>query len=236
MSQNFIIAIDGPAGSGKSTSAKMIARKLGFLYIDTGAMYRAVTYMALKKGIIDDLAAVSQLARQVNIDLNFVNGKTYVKADGTDITEEIRTVEVNSRVSDVSKIAEVRKALVEKQQIIGRSGNGVVMEGRDITTVVFPDADVKIFLTADIEKRSERRLKEYSDNGTDLKIDEVKDNLIKRDRTDSTRSVSPLKKAEDAVEVDTSDITIDQQVSIILGIIREKASHKGINIRESEEI
>lgn len=236
MSQNFIIAIDGPAGSGKSTSAKMIARKLGFLYIDTGAMYRAVTHMALKKGIIDDLAAVSQLARQVNIDLNFVNGKTYVKADGTDITEEIRTVEVNSRVSDVSKIAEVRKALVEKQQIIGRSGNGVVMEGRDITTVVFPDADVKIFLTADIEKRSERRLKEYSDNGTDLKIDEVKDNLIKRDRTDSTRSVSPLKKAEDAVEVDTSDITIDQQVSIILGIIREKASLRGINIRESEEI
>lgn len=236
MSQNFIIAIDGPAGSGKSTSAKLVARKLGFLYIDTGAMYRAVTFMAIKKGIIEDIEAVSQLARLINIELNFVNGKTYVKADGTDITEEIRTVEVNSRVSDVSKIGDVRKALVEKQQVIGRSGNGVVMEGRDITTVVFPDADVKIFLTADIEKRSQRRLKEYSDNGTDLNIDDVKDNLIKRDRTDSTRSVSPLKKAEDAVEVDTSDVTIDQQVAIILNIIKDKASRKGINIKEAEEI
>jgi CMP/dCMP kinase len=230
MSNKFIIAIDGPAGSGKSTSAKMVARKLGYLYIDTGAMYRAITYLALKNNKIDDIEAVTELARNVNIELNFVDGKTYVKADGSDITEEIRTMEVNSNVSPVSRIAEVRKALVLKQQLMGRNNGGVVMEGRDISTVVFPDADVKIFLTADINRRAERRLKEYADKGIILSIEEIKNNLQERDKIDSTREVSPLRKAEDAYVVDTSSVTIDEQVEIIIQIARLVSEKKGIKV------
>lgn len=230
MSSKLVIAIDGPAGSGKSTSAKMVAGRLGYLYIDTGAMYRAITFLALKKNIIDDIEAVSELARKTDIDLHFINGKTYVKADGADITEEIRTFAVNSRVSDISKIAEVRKALVKKQQELGKKNGGVVMEGRDISTVVFPDADVKIFLTADIDKRAERRLKEFTDKT--LSLEDVKKNLLERDKIDSTREVSPLKKADDAFEVDTSSVTIEEQVDIIIRIVKQQASKKGIEIVE----
>lgn len=230
MSQKFIIAIDGPAGSGKSTSAKLVALRLGFLYIDTGAMYRAVTYLALKNKIIDDIDKIAFLARSTDLQLDFINGKTFVKVEGKDITEAIRSVDVNKKVSDVSKIAEVRKALVEKQQKMGYAGGGVVMEGRDIGTVVFPDADVKIFLTADIEKRTERRLKEFSENGTKIDSEEVKNNLLSRDRIDSTRDVSPLKKAADAVEVDTSDISIEEEVNVILDIVKKAALKKGIEL------
>jgi CMP/dCMP kinase len=230
MSRKIIIAIDGPAGSGKSTSAKMVAQKLGYLYIDTGAMYRAVTYLALKNNIINDIDEVSELAKNVNIELSYIDGKTYVKADGVDITDEIRTFEVNSNVSPVSKIAEVRKALVEKQQIMGRQNSGVVMEGRDIATVVFPDADIKIFLTAEIDKRAERRMKEFSEKGNSFSIDEVKNNLIERDNIDSTREVSPLRKADDAYVVDTSSVTIDEQVNMIIDIAKKAAEKKGIKI------
>jgi CMP/dCMP kinase len=221
MSKKFIIAIDGPAGSGKSTSAKMVASKLGYLYIDTGAMYRAITYLALKQNKINDIKAISELAVSTDIELNFIDGKTYVKADGVDITDEIRTLEVNSNVSDVSKIAEVRRALVAKQQEMGAKVNGVVMEGRDITTVVFPDADVKIFLTAEIDKRAERRMKEFSSTGTPVSVEDVKKNLLERDKIDSTRDVSPLRRAEDAFVVDTSSVTIDEQVDIIIDIVKK---------------
>jgi CMP/dCMP kinase len=221
MSKKFIIAIDGPAGSGKSTSAKMVASRLGYLYIDTGAMYRAITYLALKQNKINDIKAISKLAVSTDIELNFIDGKTYVKADGVDITDEIRTLEVNSNVSDVSKIAEVRRALVAKQQEMGAKVNGVVMEGRDITTVVFPDADVKIFLTAEIDKRAERRMKEFSSTGTPVSVEDVKKNLLERDKIDSTRDVSPLRKADDAFVVDTSSVTIDEQVDIIIDIVKK---------------
>jgi CMP/dCMP kinase len=233
MSKKFIIAIDGPAGSGKSTSAKMVAQRLGYLYIDTGAMYRAVTYLALKLNKINDVEAVTDLAVNTDFNLDYIDGKTFVKADGVDITDEIRTFEVNSNVSNVSKIAEVRKALVEKQQRMGRQNGGVVMEGRDITTVVFPDADVKIFLTADIDKRAGRRLKEFMEKGNSISIEEVKNNLVERDKIDSTRDVSPLRKADDAFEVDTSCVTIEEQVEIIIDIVKKIAEEKGIEIAAS---
>lgn len=216
MSENIIIAIDGPAGSGKSTTAQLVAGKLGYIYIDTGAMYRAITYLAIRKNILDDKDKIVALTLNCDIDLNFENGITQISANGEDLTSMIRTPEVNKHVSDVSRIEEVRKILVDKQREIGRKNSGVVMEGRDIATVVFPDANVKIFLTATIDERANRRAKEYLQKGTDLSVSEIKKNLETRDKIDSGRKVSPLKKAEDAVTVDTSNLTIDEQVEKIL--------------------
>lgn len=222
MSKNLIIAIDGPAGSGKSTSAKLVAQKLNYLYIDTGAMYRAVTYLALRNNCLRDPQKVITLAEDTDLKLKFAGGLTHVFVNGEEITEQIRSIEVNENVSDVSKIQEVREALVKKQQEMGRAGGGVVMEGRDIGTVVFPDADIKIFLTASIEQRAERRAKEYENNGTFVSVEEIKNNLLNRDKIDSSREVSPLKQAPDAVVVDTSKVSIDEQVEKILEIVKEK--------------
>lgn len=228
MSKNLIIAIDGPAGSGKSTSAKLIAQRLGYFYIDTGAMYRAVTLMAIKKNVLTKHDEIIKLAQDADISLQFKESKTEVYLSGENITDEIRTQKVNLLVSDISKIEGVRKALVEKQQEIAKSGKGIVMEGRDIGTVVFPDADVKIFLTASIELRAKRRLQEFS--GSEISFDEVKNNILQRDVTDSTRELSPLIKAPDAVEIDTSSYSIDEQVEIILNQIKRAASKKGIEV------
>jgi cytidylate kinase len=223
MSKNLIIAIDGPAGSGKSTSAKLIAQKLGYLYIDTGAMYRAVTFLAIKKKLNSDTEIV-RLAESIDITLSFENGYTGVFVDNTDITDDIRTHEVNTKVSNISKIEGVRKALVDKQRKYASQGTGIVMEGRDIGTVVFPDADVKIFLTASLSQRVDRRVREYESKGISIAVENVKENLIQRDRIDSTREVSPLMKAPDAVEIDTSSVTIEQQVELILDEVRKKKS------------
>ena len=220
MSKNIIVAIDGPAGSGKSTSAKLVAKKLGYLYIDTGAMYRAVTFLSIKKKLLND-KDISTLAETINITLRFDKGYTEVFVDDTDITDELRSYEVNTRVSDVSKIEGVRKALVKKQREYASRNKGIVMEGRDIGTVVFPDADVKIFLTASLDQRVERRAKEYENKGIDIPVENIKENLINRDRIDSTREVSPLTKADDAVEIDTSSVTIDEQVELILKEVRK---------------
>ncbi|NWF49295.1 MAG: (d)CMP kinase [Ignavibacteriaceae bacterium] len=230
MSERMVIAIDGPAGSGKSTSAKLVAQKLNFLYIDTGAMYRAITFLAIKKNILSDKAKISELAEKTDIELTFENGKTSVKANNIDITEEIRSQVVNENVSDVSKIEEVRAALVKKQQKMGSKDIGVVMEGRDIGTVVFPNADVKIFLTCSIDERTNRRFKEFAEKGKAVSETFVKNNLLERDRIDSTRDISPLMKAPDAVEIDTSDITIEEQVNRILEIIKTTANKKKINL------
>lgn len=217
----MIIAIDGPAGSGKSTSAKLIAQKLGYLYIDTGAMYRAVTFLTIKKKLIAENDIV-RLAESIDIKLKFANGLTEVFVDNTDITDELRTHEVNAQVSDISKIEGVRKALVNKQREYASLNSGVVMEGRDIGTVVFPDADVKIFLTASLAQRVDRRVKEYESKGINAPVENIKENLVQRDRIDSTREVSPLLKAADAVEIDTSSVTIEQQVELILREVRKK--------------
>jgi cytidylate kinase len=216
MSKNFIIAIDGPAGSGKSTTAQLVAQKLGYLYIDTGAMYRAITFLAIRNNILDDEEKIAELTINSNIDLLFENGATHISVNGEDLTDMIRTLDVNKNVSDVSRIEEVRKILVEKQREIGKKESGVVMEGRDIATVVFPDADVKIFLTAVIDERAKRRAKEYAENGTNLSVTEIRKNLENRDEIDSGRKVSPLKKADDAITVDTTNLSIGEQVNRIL--------------------
>lgn len=221
MSKKLIIAIDGPAGSGKSTTAKLVAQKLNYLYIDTGAMYRAVTLFALRNGLMGKNDEIIELAKQLEIVLNFIDGQTKITVNGEDVSEEIRTFEVNSNVSEISTIEGVRKILVEKQQKMGKDG-GVVMEGRDITTVVFPNADVKIFLTAGIDERAIRRAKEFSEKGTDVPLEKVKENLKTRDYIDSNREASPLTKTPDSLEVDTSNITIKQQVQIILDYVKEK--------------
>lgn len=229
MSEKLIIAIDGPAGSGKSTTAKLLAKKLGYLYIDTGAMYRAVTLYAIKNNLLDDEKKIIDLANQLNIELKFEDGQTKVSVNGKDVTEEIRSLEVNQNVSPVSKIEGVRKILVQKQKEMGKNG-GVVMEGRDITTVVFPNADVKIYLTASIDERAKRRALEFAQKGQQVDIEQVKQNILDRDRIDSSRDVSPLKKSPDAVEIDTSNLSIEQQVEQILEEAKKVAEKKGIKL------
>lgn len=226
---NLIIAIDGPAGSGKSTSAKLVAERLNYLYIDTGAMYRAVTYLAMKNDVLKNDEEIIKIARDSDLKLQFINGSTKVFVAGEDVTLKIRSKEVNHQVSYVSKIEGVRKALIEKQQNMAENKNGVVMEGRDIGTVVFPNADVKIFLTASIEQRAKRRLEEFQGNSTTF--DEVKNNLLQRDIIDSTRDLSPLIKADDAYEIDTSSYTISEQVELILQQVKIAAQRKGIQIK-----
>ncbi|MCS7053241.1 MAG: (d)CMP kinase [Ignavibacterium sp.] len=221
----LIIAIDGPASSGKSTTAKLLAEKLGYLYIDTGAMYRAITLMALRNNIVNNQEEIIKLARNLDIELKFENGQISVFVDGVDVSEDIRSLEVSNNVSPISKIEEVRKILVEKQRLMGKNG-GVVMEGRDITTVVFPNADVKIFLTATIDERAKRRVKEYHSKGIDIDFEKVVENIKERDRIDSSREVSPLKKSDDAIEIDTSYLTIDQQVNAILEKVNEVLSKR----------
>jgi cytidylate kinase len=226
MSKGIIVAIDGTAGSGKSTSAKMVAKKLGYLYIDTGAMYRAITFLAIKNNILHDEEKIIELANSSKIELEFVNDETKVVVNGKDITNSIRTVEVNNHVSDISKIKQLRVVLVQKQREMRKEKNGVVMEGRDITTVVFPDADIKIFLTASINQRAERRAKEFSANGLEVPYDNIKENLERRDHIDSSRDASPLTIAPDAMIIDTSEITIEEQVNLILNEVKKAASKK----------
>jgi cytidylate kinase len=230
MSKGLIIAIDGPAGSGKSTSAKLIAKKLGYLYIDTGAMYRAITYLALKNEALKDESRILELARKSKIELKYNDENLVVMLNDQDVSIEIRSSDVNTHVSDVSKISAVRKLLVEKQRKIGEKGSGVVMEGRDIGTVVFPNADVKIFLTASIDTRADRRAKEYTQNGSEVIVENIRNNLSNRDKIDSSRKDSPLTKAADAISIDTTDVTIDEQVSLIIKEVKKVALKKNIQL------
>ena len=217
----IIIAIDGPAGSGKSTIAKMVAERLNYTYLDTGAMYRAITFLALQSGIVDDEDAVNELVEGLNVTLNFEDGLTHVFADDIELTEHIRTPEVNSKVSEIAAMPFVRKELVRMQQSMGKVGN-IVAEGRDITTVVFPNADVKIYLDATVNVRAERRYKEYLEKGVEINFEEVKENIKKRDSIDSGREASPLRVAENAIEVDTSNLTVDEEFEILVENIKKK--------------
>ena len=235
MSEGLIIAIDGPAGSGKSTSAKMLADLLGYLYVDTGAMYRAITLLAIEKKILQDEEKIIQSALQSEIVLDFIDGKTYVKLNNRDVTDDIRSIKVNENVSDVSKIKGVRKILVDKQREMSKKGRGIVMEGRDIGTVVYPNADVKIFLTASINTRAERRTKELSESGVNVSVNDIMKNLSERDHIDSNREESPLIKADDAIEIDTTKVTIEQQVQKILIEAEKKADKKGIKLKLKKE-
>ena len=221
----MIVAIDGPAASGKSTTAKMVAKKLQMTYLDTGAMYRAVTLALLRSNTdLDDYDSVCQVVDELELDIYDQEGKTVVILDGEDVSQAIRSVPVTKNVSAVSAMKYVREAMVEIQRNIGKKTNCVV-EGRDIGTVVFPDAEFKIFMVADVKIRAERRLKELQEMGDDRSLQEVMADLKRRDKKDSTRAHSPLQKAGDAIEIDTSMLSINQQVEKvekIINLVREK--------------
>lgn len=223
----IIIAIDGPAASGKSTAAKYLAEKQGYVYLDTGAMYRAITYLALRNKIVDDVEAVIEMTKNINIDLKFENGITRVFVNSEEVTDKIRTREVNAKVSEISKIPEVRVQMVKIQRQMSARGS-LVAEGRDITTVVFPNADIKIFMTADIDVRAQRRLKEFQEKGINTTFEEVKENLNMRDKLDSGRKVSPLTKAKDAFELDTTHLSVQEEINRILDLIKIIEEEKAI--------
>jgi cytidylate kinase len=216
MNKNIIIAIDGYSSCGKSTIAKALARKLHFTYIDSGAMYRAVTFYFLRNNTdLNDPQAVKDALGDIH--LNF-HGNCIILND-EDVSEEIRQMGVSAKVSDVSTIKEVRREMVRQQQRMGRSKN-IVMDGRDIGTVVFPDADVKFFMTADPEVRAERRFKELTAKGESVSIEEIFENLAHRDHLDTTREESPLIRAEDAIVLDNTHINEEQQLDFALNYIR----------------
>ncbi len=225
--RELVIAIDGPAASGKSTTAKLVARKLEYMHVDTGAMYRAVTVKVLRAGLaLDDRRGIGMLMESTHVELRRANGEMQVLLDGEDVSDEIRSVPVTRAVSAVSSLREVRQAMVREQRVLGREG-GIVLEGRDIGTVVFPDADLKFFLVAGIEARARRRRLELAADGVDAELDALMREIEERDRKDSSRKESPLRKAEDAVEIDTSSMTIEEQVDMVVKIVKEKLGQTG---------
>ncbi len=213
--KKIIIAIDGPAGSGKSTTAKIVAEKLGYIYIDTGAMYRAVTLACIERNTDICDTEVNKIVDEIKIELkqSELGQRTYINA--RDVSDDIRRPDVTKLVSPVSAMSYVREKMVEQQREMGNNG-GVVMDGRDIGTVVFPNAELKIYLIASIEARAERRLKELVQKGFDGTQEEIMSQISLRDNYDSSREISPLRKSDDAIEIDTSYITIEKQTFDIL--------------------
>lgn len=215
------IAIDGPAGAGKSTIARTAAAELGFIYVDTGALYRSVAYYCLSKGA--DLSVpenAEKLLPEITPELRFIDGVQHVFVNGDDVSDKIRTPQVSMAASKVSAIPAVRAFLFDLQQKIARENN-VIMDGRDIGTVVLPDADLKIFLTASPEARTDRRFKELKNKPDAPTYDEVLADIIKRDHDDSTRAIAPLKQAEDAVLCDTTSLSLEESVDMIIGMIKK---------------
>ena len=213
---NKIIAIDGPAGSGKGTLAKALSEKFNLVNIDTGATYRCVALKVLKNNInIDDTDKIIEISKNINIDLK-QDGKVYL--DGEDVTKEIRSKEVTQIVSPISSITEVRKNMVDIQRKIAE-GKDVVMEGRDITTVVFPNAQYKFYLNASLESRAQRRYKENQEKGIDMTYEEVYENIQKRDYNDMHKEVGSLTRTEDQIYIDTTNITVEEEVEIIRKVI-----------------
>ena len=214
------IAIDGPAGAGKSTVARMTADRLGFNYVDTGAMYRAVTWAVLQERVsLDDVQAIVQIAKQISITLETNGAGTAVYVNGQNVTEVIRSQEVTANVSAVAGIADVRKILVYKQRQMAQSG-GVVMDGRDIGTKVLQNAALKIFLTASIEERAKRRFAEMREKGIEVTLDTLEQEIAIRDKRDRERVESPLVKAKDAIEIDTTKLSLNDVVAKILRLAR----------------
>jgi len=218
----MIITIDGPAASGKSTTARLTANRLGWIYLDTGAMYRSVAYKVLKEGIsLTDTAAIGAVAAKANIQL--YPGETSVKVvlDGEDVTDKIRTSQIDKAVGPVCEVDEVRTVLVEHQRRIALQGN-VIAEGRDMGTVVFPAADLKFFMEATADARAKRRCNELSAKNIECSLDEIKSDIIARDKRDIERSNSPLKRADDARLLDTTKMSISQQVQFVIDRINER--------------
>ena len=219
---HYQIAIDGPAGAGKSTIAKIVAGRLGFIYIDTGAMYRAMgIFFERNNGWDKDLDGIRSLADLADITISCSDGEQRIFLNGEDVSVAIRTESAGMNASRVSAFPEVREQLVELQQRLAASSD-VVMDGRDIGTVVLPDAGLKIFLTADVRVRAERRLLQLKEKGTEAKLNDIEADLRERDHNDSTRAASPLKQAEDPVLLDTSGLTIEEAVSEIIRLFKEK--------------
>ena len=212
---NLVIAVDGPAGAGKSTIAKIIAKRLNINYIDTGAMYRAITYKCLKYNVdINNEEEVIKIAQ--NTDIDFRDNNLYL--DKEIVNEEIRTIEVSNNVSNVAKIKEVRYLMVDVQREIGKR-NSVILDGRDIGSYVFPNADYKFYLIATPEERGIRRFKELTEKGYDTSLEEIIKDIVRRDEIDSNREFAPLVKAEDAIEIDTTGKSIDEVVDYVLSKI-----------------
>lgn len=224
----MIIAIDGPAGAGKSTIAKLIAKRFDIVYIDTGAMYRAIGLKALRNGIkCTDDDKISEMLASTDINLANDNGILSVYLDGEDVSRAIRQPEISKMASDISAVPQVRYAMVDMQRKLA-AGTDTVLDGRDIGTFVLPNADCKIFLTASVDERARRRCKELSERGENVTLEQVKNDIIQRDYNDSHRKLAPLKKAEDAVEIDSTGLTIEEVCDKIVAIIKGKTTEKSI--------
>ena len=219
---SFIVGIDGPAGSGKGTVTKKVANKLGLINIDTGITYRCVALEVLNKNIsLDDKEQIIETARNIKIDIDNTPDGDIVYLEGKNVTKDIRSKEVTKVVSPVSSIKEVRFLMVDMQRKLAE-GKNVIMEGRDICTYVFPNADVKIYLDASIEERAKRRYKENQEKNIDMTYDEVYESIRKRDENDKTKEIGALKKAEDSIVVDTTSLSIDEVVDKIIEIIKRR--------------
>ncbi|MCH4828533.1 cytidylate kinase [Flavobacterium covae] len=225
--KKITIAIDGFSSTGKSTLAKQVAKELGYVYVDTGAMYRAVTYFAMKHNLIDkseiDVKQLIKLLPTLNLTFQFNPslGFAEIHLDGINIEKEIRTLEVSNYVSKIAEISEIRTMLVNQQKQMGVD-KGVVMDGRDIGTVVFPDAEVKLFMTSRANVRAQRRFDELTEKGQFVSYNQVLENVLQRDHIDTTRKDSPLVKANDAIEIDNSELTREEQFEWVMKIIKEK--------------
>ena len=217
----FNVAIDGPAGAGKSTIAKAAAKELGFIYVDTGALYRAIAYNAVTKGVIDDTQKIIDMLTDTNVELKYVDGVQAVYLNGDDVSAYIRTPEISMGASKVSAIPQVREFLLNLQRDIAQK-NKVIMDGRDIATVVLPNADVKIFLFASPECRAQRRYKELIEKGEDVTFEDVLADVNQRDYQDSHREIAPLKPSEDSVMADTSKLNLEESIQLIINIIKER--------------
>lgn len=228
-----IIAIDGPVGSGKSTVARLLAGKIGYAYLDTGAMYRAIGWKAYTTGVSLNEEDLERLCADTRLDMELTGGKQRVVVDGKDVTAEIRTPEISRMSSVVSGFASVRNHLVRLQRDIGLNWagqyGGVVVEGRDIGSVVFPDASVKFYLDADLMERGRRRWKELRDMGVEVDLDETIKGIMKRDERDAGRSIDPLKRADDAIVIDTTRLTFEDVVEEMLKVVNQK-----LKIRNAE--
>ena len=224
MSKMIQIAIDGPGGAGKSTVAKGVAAKLGIVYVDTGALYRTVGYYVKEQGIDPhDRAAVAACLPRITIEVKYENGVQRVYLNGEDLGDAIRTPEMSMYASAVSAIGEVREFLLETQKDIARK-NSVIMDGRDIGTVILPDADVKIFMTASAECRARRRYNELLAKGVEVRYEDVLNEMNERDKNDSTREIAPATAAPDAILLDNSDMTIEENIDTIIAIVKRKTN------------
>jgi len=223
MNQDVIaVAIDGPAGAGKSTIARAAAAQLGFVYVDTGALYRTIGLAVCRRGIDGtDVPGILATLPEIQVGLTYQDGAQHVLLDGEDVSDAIRTPQISTYASQVSSVPEVRAYLLDLQRDLARR-QSVIMDGRDIGTVILPDAKVKIFLTASPEKRAARRCAELREKGQDVTVEGILADMERRDALDASRATAPLKQAEDAVLVDTSDLTLEQSIEAVLTVIRDK--------------